>query len=162
MKMKIAVWTLMALLVGTSAWAKCGGDQCPMKGYDKECSGKSECSEKGGCPITAKTVKKASFFLENKEVIGLSEAQVAEIKSIKNEAEKSQIRQGAEMQIMMLDLEGSLHQEPLDVEGFNAYMDKGAAAMANAGKQSFAAYAKLKSILTPEQMTKAKAAWKKK
>jgi hypothetical protein len=145
---------LMALLATGTAWAGHGNEQCPMKGHD--------CSDKGECPIMAKTVKKASFFLDNKETIGLSEDQVAQIQSIKMDAEKSQIRHVAEMQIMMLDMEARMHQEPLDVEGFNSYMDKGAGMMAEGGKQSFAAYAKLKSILTSEQMTKAKAVWNKK
>lgn len=155
MMKKIAVWSLMVLLAGGSAWACQESGQCSMEK-------KSDCSEKGGCPIVAKTVKKAGFFLDNKEALSLSEEQVSEIKTIKLEAEKLQIRHGAEMQIMMLDMQTMMHQEPLDVEGFNAYIDKGTAGMAAGGKQAFAAYAKLKAVLNKDQMTKAKAIWSKK
>ena len=105
---------------------------------------------------------KSAFLLENKEGIGLSDDQVKTIKALKLEVEKTSVRQGADMQIFMLDVMAKLHEEPIDVDGTNALIDSGSTGMSSSVKSVVAAYAKLKGVLTAEQVVKAKAIWSKK
>ncbi len=140
--------------------------QCPMKGdscgkADSCDKGASDC-DKSGCPIIGKIMKKAHFFLANKEALGLSEQQVERIKAIKLQTQKSVIKQQADMSLFMLDLDAKLDQPKVDVEGIGAMMEQGMAAMGQSGRASVQAYADLKSILTDDQMAKAKEIWKKK
>jgi hypothetical protein len=57
----------------------------------------------------------------------------------------------------MLDLKSKLSEDKVDVEGGNTLIDQNFAAASAAAKSDLAAYAKLKSLLTPDQMTKMKA-----
>ncbi len=146
---------VMALLIAILAfpaslsYADHGG-QCP--------------AGKGGyqCPITEKFMKKAHFILENKDEIGLTEEQVKTIKDLKLKVKKGAIKQGADLEMMMLDLEGKMSEDQVDVEGINAMIDEGFSSMSGATKEVVSDYAKLKGTLTPEQMTKLKSIWAKK
>ncbi len=152
--------TFFSLALAQLAMADCEGGKCPL---NKKCSGAShERGEKVQCPIASKTLKKAHFFLENKKEIGLTEEQVTSIKSLKIETKKAAIRQEAEMKVFHLDLEQKLSESEVDVEGLNAMMDSASAGFAAAGKAAVASYVKLKSILTPEQLAKAKELWEQK
>jgi len=137
----------------------CGHGKCPMK--EKGCS-HGECGKgAGGCPIVEKFMKKAYFFLDNQAEIGLTEEQVSKIKTMKMDMKKTMIRNKAEQQIFMLDMKSKLSEPALDVEGMNAMIDQAMAGMAAGAKGTVAALAELKSVLTEEQMTKAKEIWKK-
>jgi hypothetical protein len=157
---------LFSLVFTASALADCKDGQCPLKGKG-ECSScdKGGCDKEkecDGCPIAAKIMKKAHFFMEHRAEIGLNDEQVNAIKAIKMETKRNAIRQKAEMEIFHLDLEEKLSQPKVDVEGLNAMMDSAAAGFAQGGKEAVAKYAALKAILKDDQMAKAKELWKKK
>ena len=142
----------MAAFLSSTAYAhfwngKHEGKECSMK-MDKE-----HCQ----CPITEKFMKKVQFLLENKSDIGLTNDQVKTIKDLKLQMEKDSIRQSADMKTFMLDLKSKLSEDKVDVEGGNTLIDQNFAAASAAAKSDLAAYAKLKSLLTPDQMTKMKA-----
>lgn len=148
---------LMVLSLAVPAFANCEGGHCPLKGHR---GGGSQCSEgKGECPIAAKLLMKAHFYLEHQKEIGLKDDQVKAIKAIKVEAKKAKIRQGAEMKIFQMDLESKLSEPQVDVEGLNGMVDEMAAGMTSGAKATIASYAKLKGILTAEQQAKAKELW---
>ncbi len=107
-------------------------------------------------PVTFKFMRKAHFLLEHKSDIGLSEEQVASIKDLNLQVEKDNIRQTAETKVFMLDLRSKLEEDKIDVDGVNAMIDKASASMTAAAKSNVAAYAKLKSTLTPDQLNKVK------
>jgi hypothetical protein len=145
------------LLANSSAFADSKwGDKC-----GSACRYKSAAAEHK-CPITAKFMKKAAFFLDNRDEIGLSADQVKQIKGLELIGKKAAIKQMADMQMWMLDLEAKLSEEKVDVEGVGAMIDEGSAAMALSTKSMVANYAKLKEILTADQMAKAKEIWMKK
>lgn len=156
-------FVLGAILLTQNVWA-----ECPMGKGD--CQGQKQCAVGGGqgqeesypCPIIDKIMKKAHFLLDNKDEIGFSEEQADTIKDLKLQAKKSMIRGGADMEILMLDMKSKLSDDVLDVEGINAMIDEGMARMNQSAKASVDIYAKLKSVLTPEQAEKAKEIWKKK
>ncbi len=135
-----------------SLGAQCEGEDCPMCNRGQDSS---------GCPINAKILKKAKFFLKNAKEIGLSDEQVAQIKAIKMDTKKTEIRAGAEMEIGMMDMEAKLSEPTVDVEGLNAMVDQMSAGMSTGAKASVATYAKLKGVLNEAQMAKAKEIWMK-
>ena len=169
MKKIVAIGLLLcALVVPSVSYAEHSqGDsaaddkkQCSMH-KDKDCS-KADCGdEQYACPIVAKFFKKAKFFLKNKTEIGLNEEQIKTIKGLKTEVKKTYIRQMAEMQIFELDLDSKLSEPKVDVEGINAMIDQGMLGMSQGTKSTVEAYAKLKGVLSDDQMSKAKAIWMK-
>ena len=121
-------------------------------------------SSKGGsqCPVADKFLMKSHFLLENKTDLGLTDDQVKTIKALKLQVEKTNVTQNADKEIFMLDINSKLMDDKVDVEGAGALIDKGFAAMAQSTKSNLDAYAKLKALLTPEQLTKMKDLWKNK
>ena len=107
--------------------------------------------------IADKFMMKAHFLLENKSDVGLTDDQVKTIKELKLQMEKDSIRQSADMKTFILDIQSKLAEDKVNVEGANALIDQNVAAASVAAKSNLAAYAKLKSLLTPDQMTKMKA-----
>ncbi|HTL70778.1 MAG TPA: hypothetical protein VL404_05765 [Candidatus Eisenbacteria bacterium] len=152
MKNKIALLLCLGFIAAVPAFADCGKRGCSMMGGGHG----SYAAESGGCPIAGRALMKAHFLLENKTQLGLSEDQVKAIKAIKMDLKKQSLRDGAEMQIMMMDMESKLSEETVDVEGISAMIDKGSAQMAQIGKANVQAYAKLKAIPTKEQWAKLK------
>ncbi len=160
--MVMAIMFGFASLVAVPAMAEHdGGKQCSLgeKCKGDDCVKCQDSKDDCGCPIISKIMKKAKFFLKNSKEIGLSDAQVDQIKAIKSDAKKTSIRAEAEMKIGKMDLEAKLSEPTVDVEGLNAMIDKGMAGMAAGAKASIAEYAKLKAVLNEAQMTKAKEIW---
>jgi len=117
--------------------------------------------QRGGyeCPVTAKFFGKADFILANKDELGLTEEQISKAKQLKLDVQKSTIRQMADLQVLMLDVEAKLVEPKVDVEGINALLDQGFASMAAATKGVVFSYAELKAVLSDDQMTKLKSLW---
>jgi len=147
MKKFIALAIFFCLASTTISWANHGD-----KG--KDCGSQ--------CPIASKAMKKASFYLSQKDELKLSDDQVNTLKTTKADLEKSNIQMEAAMKTSMIDLEQKLSEETVDVEGLNAMIDKNMAGFAQGAKESIAAYAKIKTTLTDEQRAKAKELWKSK
>lgn len=160
------VLALMAMpLAAVPAFAGHGKDckdgRCSL--HEKKGCCKSGCDKSSEqCPLAAKFMEKAHFFLDNQQEIGLSEEQVKTIKQLKMERKKAFIRQKAEYEVFGIDLKMKLYESPLDVDGINGMIDQFSASMANGSKETVAALAELKSVLDDTQMAKAKEIWKKK
>ena len=151
-KMMLLLVLGMAVFISSTAFAhlwsgESKGKECPMSMEKGHCQ----------CPITEKFMKKARFLLENKSEIGLSDDQVKTIKELKLQMEKDSIRQSADKETFMLDLKSKLEEDKVDVEGTNTLIDQNSAAASAAAKSNVATYAKLKNLLTPDQVTKMKA-----
>ena len=177
---------LMTALVGAAALpalanckmhgkmdGKMGGKSCPMMkdgaGSGKCAMGHAGCSMSHGCkhggskdhgasqcPITAKAMWTAHELLEHRTDLGLTADETTKIKQIKLELKKGCIRQSAEMQVFMIDMNVALAEQPVNVEKIENMIDSGMAAMATSGKAAVKAYADLQAILTPERMAKMK------
>ena len=151
---------VVVLSAAGPAWAKCcqHGDQCPMakmrhSGWDEE--------DASPCPITAKALHKATFYLKHAEEIGLSEEQIQAIAAIKLDLKKTAARQQAEMQVFELDVQAKMSEPTVDAEALNALVDGAAQGMVASTKGVIAQYAKLRGLLSAEQQKKAKEIWKK-
>jgi hypothetical protein len=160
---KLAIWVVLGMLA--IAPAALAGSDCPHGGDKGKChrgSGYPKSGEgESQCPIIAKFMKKAHFFLANKQEIGFSDEQLSQIKALKLDMEKSVIRKEAEMKVFMLDMTQKLSEQELDVEGLNAMIDQGMIGMGQGAKDAVAAYAKLKSVPTADQFAKAKEIWQR-
>jgi hypothetical protein len=148
------------------------GKSCPMmkKGCDKSGMGQKQCgmgqkqcgmsgdrsSGKSGCPIVTKVCKKACWMMAHKEDLALTDDQMSKIKVIEMDAQKSSIRGMAEMKVFGLELESHMSQSPVNVEAIESMIDSGMAGMATSAKAAVKAYAELQTILTDDQITKAK------
>ena len=150
--------TMVILLLGTFVFISSPAFARSMEGQSqgKQCLMMTDKGQ-GQCPIASKFMMKAHFLLEHKTDIGLTDDQVKSIKDLKLQMEKDGIRQCADMKTAMLDVESKLTEDKVDVEGTNALIDKGTAAASTAAKSNLAAYVQLKSLLTPDQLTKMKA-----
>lgn len=136
-----------------------GAEQKMCKMCDKkDCDG-MDCDY--DCPITAKIMKKAKFFLANQKEIGLSDEQVAQIKAIKLETKKGYIRTKAEMEVFMLDLDAKLSEPKIDEAAIGTMFDSASAGWSTGMKSGVATYLKLKAVLNEAQMAKAKEIWSK-
>lgn len=111
------------------------------------------------CPITAKFMKKAHFYLENETALGLSEQQVETIKDLKFTMEKGYTQSMAGHQLLMLDVMNALSKPEIDVPAIHALMDQQIPEMAAFAKETVTNFAKLKSVLSKEQAAKAKELW---
>jgi hypothetical protein len=142
---------------------RCGYKRCPTGEHTSACGycGEKSCG-KQSCPITAALMKKSCFLLSNAEELGLSDDQMKKIKSIKMEAKKQYILAKAQMEVGFIDMKMKLHEETVDIEGLNAMVDQFAAGFADATKKAIQNYAALKSVVTADQMAKAKKLWMKK
>lgn len=158
---------------GAKAGCDKGGSDC-AKGSGScnksDCSkyGKGSCGKgkygKGGCsshassacPISSKFCQKVCWIMEHKEELGLTDDQIAKIKALDLEVEKSSIRGMAEMKVFALELENRMSQDVIDVASIENMIDSSMASMALSAKATVKAYADLKSVATPEQKAKAK------
>jgi Spy/CpxP family protein refolding chaperone len=175
MKTKTMFIALLAMSVFfASAVYAYDKQNCPVGNRGNMMCGKGGgmCCQKGGgmcqkdsascCPIMAKLMKKSGFILKHQSELGLTDEQVKTIKDIQLQAEKDKIQKTADKELFMVDLKSILSQDTIDVQAANALIDKNAANMSAGAKAGIAAYAKLKSTLTPEQVTKMKDIWKNK
>lgn len=137
-------------------WFHKGGDcaQCCSKmGRGMQGHGSS------GCPIKDKFFAKVGFLKDNSKAIGLTDAQMTQIKDLKISTKKSLIKQDADIQILGIDIMSALKSDTIDVNALDKMIDQMAALKAGQGKTLVASYAQLKSILTPDQKAKAKEIW---
>ncbi len=157
MKKLVSVLSIAFLLLSGSALLR------PSQGYahgGEGCSFKSEHGgQGGGCPVVAKFFSKAHYFLERQKVLGLSEQQISDIKALNLDMKKASVKQTADAQIFMLDLWQKLSEDRIDEVTVGVMIDDHAKAMAEAGKENIAAFAKLKAVLSPEQKKKLKDLW---
>jgi hypothetical protein len=171
----VAVLALVAglVLAGHHEGGGMAGKSCPTmkKGCDKggmwqkqcgmgqkQCSHGGGCSkgESSGCPIAAKLCKKACWMMAHKEDLAMTDDQISKVQAIEADVQKSTIRNMAEMKIFSIELKSQMSQHPINVEAIESMIDSGMAGMATSAKAAVKAYTELQTILTDEQIAKAK------
>ena len=105
--------------------------------------------------------KKAHFILKNKEELGLSDKQIEQVKDLKIKTKKDLISKKAELEILGLDIEAAMWNDPLDANAVNKQIDKKYDIKKEKEKSLVGAYAALKGLLTEEQKEKMKGLFKK-
>ncbi len=117
---------------------------------------------KGGGELKEMFFKKAHFILENKEVLGLAEDKVADIKNLKLETKKALIKQKAEIEVVSLDIKSMAHDYPMDVKAVNTLVDQKYELKKAMEKSVVGAISKLKETLTKDQYDKLRSLWESK
>lgn len=146
---------IAALVFSFTPLASANHGGCPM-GKGSDCGSKSQCDQKGGCPIANQLIELAHEALENQKDLGLTAEQVSTIRGLKIANKKREIQQMANMQIMMIDMKVKMMDENFDAKGLSGLVDQGSAAMADGAKQTIQDYGKLLKTLTAEQRAKLK------
>ncbi len=99
----------------------------------------------------------AVCMLKQKEDLGLSDEQITQLKSLKNEAEKKRIRNEAEMKILKIELRDLVHQDKTeDLKAVDAKIEKIGALFTTMKKNHVYARLDAKKVLTPDQQKKFK------
>jgi len=125
--------------------------------------GKKTCYRGERASLEDKFYHKAHFVLVHKETAGLSDEQIQAIKDLKHETKKTLIKQQADIDILVVDIESKLRAHPtLDLEGINQLIDQKYEIKKSKVKGLASAFSQLKGIVTEEQWDKLKAVWKKK
>ena len=147
---------LLCFLGSSVGYSDCG--MCPMRGQGSSGGYGRGHGMKGKyeCPVTDEFMSAAHFYLENEKEIGLTEEQVESIKAMKFERKRVYIHQMADYQVFGMDLYQKLSEPKVDVSGTDTLIEQQAAAMVASAKETVAAYAKLKAVLTGEQQAKVK------
>jgi Spy/CpxP family protein refolding chaperone len=151
-KMMCILFLGMTALLNSPAFARSMESQCE----GKEWKGKTD-REQSQCPIANKFMMKVHFLLEHKTDIGLTDDQVKTIKDLELQMEKEGVRQTASMDTFLLDLQNKLSEDKVDIEGANVLIDKAFASASASTKSDLEEYARLKNLLTPDQVAKMKA-----
>jgi len=99
---------------------------------------------------------KAHFILDHADEIGLTEEQQNDIRNLKNELKKNLIKQEAEIEVVKVDVDHLVHQNPIDTEVVNRLIDQQYEFEKAKSIKEVDAIARLKQILSAEQYEKMK------
>lgn len=127
-------------------YAGCG----MMKGH-----GMKGCCAKGGdWGMMCGHLKSAGFYLKFDEKIGLSESQIEELKTIRDDSEKTAIRMKAEIKTLMVDLKSMLGEDSIDLTRAKSLIKKFADLKAELHFARLEASVKAREVLTAKQLEK--------
>ena len=122
----------------------------------KECGVRSECSksEKDSKCLVTKLKGKTKLLWENKEDLGLKDAQLDKIKEIKYATIKQLIRLDADKKIAKVELKSLWYEDVVDVDKANVAIDAKYKAKADSAKVFTKAISDIQNELTKEQRDK--------
>jgi len=142
MKRKCIVALACMLMTGLFLTTSYAGDYPGKKG---KCHGAS-----------GNFFKKAHVILMNKDELGLSDAQVKQIKDLKISMKKQKIQDQAQIDLVETDIKAKMWESTIDTEAIDGLIDKKYDLKKAKAKSKVKAYATLKEILTDEQKAKLK------
>lgn len=145
----VVAFVFVIALSMSAAYAYGGGSS---EGHGKWGKGKEDL-------LSKMFTQKAHFIMENAGELGLGEDKIDAIKSLKLETKKMTIRQDAEIEVACLEAMTKLHSYPVDVDAVNKFIDQKYDLKKAEAKNLVAAIAKLKGMLTKEQMDKLHTLW---
>ena len=158
----LSALVLFASIAGVTAYAHEGWWGMGKK---HECAGKKDGFAGKEYGLEKVFFHKAFFLLKSKDKLGLTDAQVQEISTLKLETAKSVIHQKADIKALELDIHAQLHGDKANLEAIEKLIDQKYETKKFMEKGLTEAYFKLKGILTPAQqdeLKKLKKGWKEK
>ncbi|MDP8217303.1 MAG: hypothetical protein P9M03_01110 [Candidatus Theseobacter exili] len=99
----------------------------------------------------SKVIGKAHLMLINQEELGLSEEQIKQIKDIKINLKKDMIQQGAQIEILAVDIMAALWADKVDKEAVDKLIDNKYDLKKARAKELVTAYVKLNEVLNEDQ-----------
>lgn len=100
--------------------------------------------------------KKSQMLWKHQAELGISEDQLAAISSLKAAVEKDLIQKDADSEVIGIDIQQRMMEDPIDVKAVNVLLDKKYEAKKAAARSLVSACAELRKILTEEQKQKMK------
>ncbi|MBN2406348.1 MAG: hypothetical protein JXJ19_01515 [Elusimicrobia bacterium] len=116
----------------------------------------------GACRVSPgdKLMKKIDLIYDNQEDLEITDKQLDELKGIKHSYRKESIKKNAEIEILDIDINSLLYEDPVDLEKVNKLVDSKYELKKSRTKAAIAAGAKLKDTLTDKQKEKLKNLWR--
>ena len=110
----------------------------------------------GGGDLEGKFFKKLYLIEKNQAEIGITDDKLQALKNLSVETKKALIKYEADIEIVGLDLNQKLYENPIDVAATNKLVDQKYELKKAKTKSLVEAFAKLKSTLSKEQLAKLK------
>lgn len=109
-----------------------------------------------GGDLEGKFFKKLYLIEKNQAEIGIADDKLQALKNLSVETKKVLIKYDADIEVVGLDLNQKLYENPIDVAATNKLVDQKYELKKAKTKSLVEAFAKLKSTLSKEQLTKLK------
>ena len=106
--------------------------------------------------LDEKVLFKAHLMKAHQDELGLSDDQVGQIIALKIDVMKYLVRQGAEIEVIAIDIKSMLYNRPVDTAAIHKLIDNKYDLKKAKSKYLVDSYAKLKGILSDEQYDKMK------
>lgn len=139
-----------ALIGSPAVWAD-GGNRCAGKTH--------QMSYQSGHRHGGFTNHLLKHLLKNKQELGLTEEQVAKIRTIALDADKARIRAEADVMVSERELRSMMWDDKTQLPAIEAKIKEGEANQATVRIIGVRAARELLGVLTPEQQAKQKALW---
>lgn len=110
--------------------------------------------------LKSKFFHKVHFILDHADELGLTEAKQEEIKNLKYKVKKELIRNGAEVDVLKIDIKRALYGHAIDVSAVNELLDQKYDLKKNKAKMLVQSLADLKQMLSAEQYQQMKELYK--
>ena len=142
-----------ALFASPLAWAD-GGGQCSRQGGERHAMSHHGRDAQGG--VTAHMLR---HLLKNKQELGLTDEQLAKMRGVALDADRTHIRAQADVMVSKRELRSLLRDEKAEMPAIEAKVKEHEAFEATARIIGIRGRRDLIGILTPEQRAKQKALW---
>ena len=140
----IACMLVFSIVAGNS-FAMC--EMCKMKSS----------SDKGHQDgVEGKFYKKAMYILSEKEELGLTDKQIADIKSLKKKVMKDLIQKDADIKTVAVEIKSMMWETPFDVDTVNKLVEEKYELKKTKTQYVISSIGKLNGILTKEQLKQLK------
>lgn len=146
--LSLVLFLMTGVALSKEAMDGLGGGMGMMQGAEKSGMGKGMMGEGGMHSGIVKIVSDPGFIKE----AGLTDAQVAKIKKIVTDTKKAEIKTGAELQILQLELDELLGQASPDVKAVDLKIEEIAKKEAEVRKQAAHKHIDIRAVLTKEQL----------
>ena len=108
-----------------------------------------------------KIAMKAHFIMKNQEELDITDEQIAKIKDIKVEYKKNKLKMEADIDIIAVDINSLMYEDAVNTEAINKLIDQKYEIKKAKAKAMIDSYAKLKAVLTKDQLKDMKSLWYK-
>jgi len=99
-----------------------------------------------------KFFRKVKMIYMHQDELAISDKQLDKIKKLKIDLKKELIRKDADIELIRIDIEALMYEDKMDLGAINKLIDQKYEVKKAKAKKTIASYAKLKEILSEQQM----------
>jgi Spy/CpxP family protein refolding chaperone len=112
---------------------------------------RSKSKDSGGCKVYNKFYSNTKIIMSNSAKLGISDAQIDEVRKMKYDTKKNKIKACADIKIVGVEISEALWKEKVDIDKVNALIDKKYQMKAQLKKDMVGSYVSLNEMLTADQ-----------